>query len=175
MNKVGDTLLHFGANEGLVRGLVDAGVEFVVVGGLAVAWYCASRQADDMDLLVNPTPENSSRIASVLGDLNVRGFVADSFARLGLQVPLKQTYYAELLTPEKGGATYAEIADTSVAAKLFSIPVRLASVSSLIAMKTRAATAAEAQRGKHQADLELLGKCRLTNKVRSRKRSAAAI
>jgi predicted nucleotidyltransferase len=157
MNRVGDTLLHFGPNQALVRAFVDAGVEFVIIGGLAVAWHRANRQADDMDLLVNPTAENSSRIARVLDRLNIRGVVTDSFARLGLQVPLKQTFYADLLTPEKDGATYVEIVDNSVAAKIFSIPVRLASVSSLIAMKARAVAAAEAQRDKHQADLELLG------------------
>jgi len=50
MNKVGDTLIHNGANEELVRALQSEGVEFVVVRGLAVAWYCSDRQADDMDL-----------------------------------------------------------------------------------------------------------------------------
>jgi hypothetical protein len=88
-NRIGDKLVHFGANEELVRALSDAGVKFVVIGGLAVAWHCPERQADDMDLLVDPSAENSARIVAALAKLRLHGFTADSFARLGLQVPLK--------------------------------------------------------------------------------------
>jgi hypothetical protein len=64
MNKVGDTLMHFGANEQIVREFLSVGVEFIVVGGLAVAWYCPDRQADDMDLLVNPTPDIAGTLSA---------------------------------------------------------------------------------------------------------------
>jgi hypothetical protein len=37
MNKIGDTLIHTEANKELVRAFVASGVEFVVIGGLAVA------------------------------------------------------------------------------------------------------------------------------------------
>lgn len=37
-NRIGDNLFHFGANEELVRELKSVGVEFVINGGLAVAW-----------------------------------------------------------------------------------------------------------------------------------------
>jgi len=100
MNRIGDNLVHFGANENIIRGLVDLGARFVVIGGLAVAWHCPERQADDMDLLVEPTLENSTRVFRALARLGLTGFSAESFAHLGLQVPLKQNHYAELLTPE---------------------------------------------------------------------------
>ena len=156
MNKIGDTLIHTGANEALVRAFAASGVEFVVIGGLAVAWYCADRQADDMDLLVNPTPENSARISRTLDDLRMNGYTSDSFTKPGLQVPLKQLYYAELLTPQKDGPTYSEIAKDAVDAKLFNIPIRLASVVSLIRLKEQAVASAEAQRDKHLKDIERL-------------------
>lgn len=158
MNKVGDTLLHTGANEELVRSFTASGVEFVVIGGLAVAWYCADRQADDMDLLVNPTPENSARISRALDSLHMKGYASDSFTKPGLQVPLKRLYYAELLTPPKDGPTYSEVAKDAVNAKLFNIPVRLASVVSLIHLKKQAVASAEAQRDKHLKDIERLKK-----------------
>ncbi|WP_445366869.1 hypothetical protein ACH5Y9_16470 [Methylomonas sp. BW4-1] len=110
MNKIGETLIHVGANEEFVRIFVANSVEFVVIGGLAVAWYCSDRQADDMDLLVNPTPQNSKRIYDSLIGLNMSGFTPDSFTKLGLQVPLKKFYYAELLTPQESSETYFEIA-----------------------------------------------------------------
>ena len=156
MNRIGDTLVHVGSNEELVRTFASGGVEFVVIGGLAVAWYCSDRQADDMDLLVNPTPDNSARISRALESLRMQGYSHDSFTKLGLQVPLKQLYYAELLTPRKDGPAYAEIAKDAVDAKLFNISVSVASVASLIQMKEHAVASAEAQRDKHLKDIERL-------------------
>jgi hypothetical protein len=159
MNRVGDTLICTGSNQEIIRAFVSNSVEFVVIGGLAVAWYCADRQADDMDLLVNATPENSVRIAkalSTLSCLNTSCFACDSFVRPGLQVPLKTYYYAELLTATIDGPSYAEVAGQAVAAKLFGIPVRLASVGSLLQMKEKAAASADVQRGKHLKDIERL-------------------
>jgi hypothetical protein len=126
MNKIGDTLIHSGENKVLVRAFKMSEVEFIVIGGLAVAWYCSDRQADDMDLLVNPTPENSARISQALNGLGLSGYSVASFTQPGLQVRLKHTYYAELLTPQKEGLTYSEVDKDAVDAKLFSIPIRLA-------------------------------------------------
>jgi hypothetical protein len=156
MNRVGDTLIHSGDNRCIVHRLVQAEVEFIVVGGLAVAWHCPSRSADDMDLLVNPTAENSVRVASVLDGLGLSGHTSSSFERLGVQVPLKSRQYAELLTPEKDGISFADTARDAVHGKLFNIPVRIAGVATLVAMKERAARAAEAQRDKHLRDIALL-------------------
>jgi hypothetical protein len=164
MNRIGDNLVHFGANEAVVRALLDAGAKYVVVGGLAVAWHCAERQADDMDLMIDPTLENSATISKALAQLGLTGFTLESFARPGLQVPLKQNYYAELLTPEPG-LSYAEVETTAVSAKLFGLPVLVASVDALLQMKRRAVAAAEGQRLKHEADIALLE--RLPGGIRS--------
>jgi hypothetical protein len=148
--------MHFGPNEQIVREFLSAGVEFVVVGGLAVSWYCADRQPDDMDLLVNPTEENSVRISQALGSLQMHGFNDRSFTKPGLQVPLKQMHYAELLTPRKDGPAYMEVANNSVDAKLFNIPVRVASPGTLIRMKEQALVSAEEQKDKHLKDIQRL-------------------
>lgn len=55
MNKVNNNLICFGGNEPLIKSFICNEVEFILVGGLAVSWFCSSRQADDMDLLINPT------------------------------------------------------------------------------------------------------------------------
>ena len=111
-----------------------------------------------MDLLVNPTPENSARVSQALEGLRLQGFSANSFTKPALQVPLKQHLYAELLTPRLDGPTYSEVADNAVDAKLFNIPVRVASPKSLIRMKEQAVSSAEAQREKHLKDIERLRK-----------------
>lgn len=161
MNKIGDTLFHTAANEEIVQAFTSGGVEFVVVGGLAVSWYCPDRQADDMDILVNPTPDNSARISQALSSLPsmpMNCYTNDSFAKRGLQVPLKKFYYAELLTPRKDDPTFSDVSKDSVDAKLFGIPVQLASIAQLIRMKEQAVAAAEAQREKHLADVDRLKK-----------------
>lgn len=156
MNKVGDTLIHFGPNEEIVQAFQSACVEFIVIGGLAVAWYCPERQADDMDLLVNPTSENSARISRALAGIHLTGFDERSFTKPGLQIRLKESHYAELLTPRKEGPSYSEVATESVDAKLFHKPVRLASPSLLIRMKEQAVASAEKDRSKHINDIECL-------------------
>lgn len=156
MNRFGDNLIHTHVNEGLVDGLLRAGVKLVVVGGLAVAWHCADRQADDMDLLIEPTPDNSRRTFEALTGLGLSGFRPESFARPGLQVPIKGLYYAELLTPDVDGASFQEVESTAVSGNLFGRPVRIASIASLIAMKKRAVAAAQSSREKHEADIARL-------------------
>ena len=156
MNKVGDTLLHLGANDEIVQAFTSSGVEFVIVGGLAVSWYCPDRQADDMDILVNPTSDNSARISRALSSLPsmpFRCFARNSFTKPGLQVPMKKFYHAELLTPRKDDPTFSDVSEDAVDAKLFGIPVRLASIRRLMRMKEQAVAAAGEQREKHLADI----------------------
>lgn len=157
-NRIGDNLVHFGGNESLVRALNAAGVRFLIVGGLAMAWYCPARIADDMDLLIEPTPENAAKVAQAFNRLGLVGLSENSFVRPGLQVPLKDaTFYAELLTPKDGGMAYAEAEASSVDARLFNIPVRVASVEALIGMKAHAAAStAGVERQKHLDDISLL-------------------
>jgi hypothetical protein len=156
MNRIGDNLLHFPANEEVVRSFVKNEVEFILIGGLAISWHRRKRQADDMDLLVNPTKENSERVAKAFEDLGLKGASPNSFTAPGVQAPLKQRHYAEVLTPRKGGVTFSEVAADSVDGKLFQVPIKIASVSTLIKLKQEAVASAAEQLQKHQADVELL-------------------
>ncbi len=156
MNRIGDNLVHFGPNERLVRSLIAARVRFVVVGGLAVAWHCIERQADDMDLLVEPTKENSVNIFNVLVGLGVVGHSAESFTKLGLQAPLKSIFYAELMTPKPDEEEFSSVEASAVDAKLFGMPVRLASIETLLRMKEIAVRSTAGRQDKHLRDIELL-------------------
>jgi hypothetical protein len=148
--------MHWHSNEELVRALVIHDVDFVLIGGLAVAWYCDSRQADDMDLLVSPTLENSSRIYNTLISLNLSDFAVDSFAKADVQARIKERYYADLLTPVTGGATYREIAQSAQHASLLGVPVRVPSREMLVRLKLQAIAAKHDGRDKHLTDVELL-------------------
>lgn len=50
----------------MLSALLDAGVEFLMVGGHAVARHGHPRATKDMDLWVRPTPENAKRLWSAL-------------------------------------------------------------------------------------------------------------
>ena len=90
--------------------------------------------------------------------LQLGKFSPESFAKPGLQVPLKHIFYAELLTPQQDAPAFSEIEAGATDAKLFNIPVRLASVSALIEMKKRAVELATEQQMKHLKDIALLEK-----------------
>ena len=156
MNRIGNNLIHFGMNKRIISTFSQNLVEFIVIGGLAVAWYCATRQADDMDLLVNPTVENSERIWRAFNSLDINGYNKLSFVKSGLQVPLKKIHYAEILTPKENGPTYSETIKDSVDAKIFDFPVQVASVAILIQMKKLAVSSIETEKDKHLADIVLL-------------------
>ena len=50
----------------VARGLVEADVKFVLVGGLAARALGSSRLTDDFDICYDPTPENRERLATLL-------------------------------------------------------------------------------------------------------------
>jgi hypothetical protein len=156
VHRFNDNLIHWHSNEELLRALVAHNVDFVLVGGLAVAWYCDARQADAMDLLVAPTPENSNCIYQALLSLDLSNFEVDTFAKIGVQAQIKERYYAKLLTPPTGGPHYAEIAQSSEPAKLLGVPVRVPSRAMLVRLKLYAVAAKHDGREKHLSDVELL-------------------
>jgi len=52
-----------------MRALVDAGVKFVVIGGLAVTVHGHERFTADLDLVPEPDAENLRRLAATLAEL----------------------------------------------------------------------------------------------------------
>ena len=54
----------------LIRRLVDAGVEFIVVGGAAAVLHGAPITTEDLDIVHRRTPENVSRLKNLLGELD---------------------------------------------------------------------------------------------------------
>lgn len=68
----------------------DHGVEYVVVGGYAVAHYGAPRYTGDIDLFVAPTKENAAKILAALGDFGFGSLAleAKDFSQPGRVVQL---------------------------------------------------------------------------------------
>jgi hypothetical protein len=158
VNRVGDNLICAGVNEGVIRAFVTNEVEYLIVGGLAVSWYCEERQADDLDILVNPTTENSQRISLALSELKIPIGVHE-FAAYGKQLQLKTNFYADIISPAINGISYIQARTDAIKARCFNMPVLLPSLENLIRLKEEAAHSAENGAAKHMRDIALLKQC----------------
>jgi len=66
-----------GTDISLLVGTLDShGVEYLVIGGMAIRAYGYDRPTADLDLLIDWTPPNRERLAGALADLNARERVA---------------------------------------------------------------------------------------------------
>jgi len=76
----------------LLAELQDARVEFMIVGGHAVAFHGHPRATKDLDVFVRASPENAKRVLEALGafgaPLNQLGVSASDFEREGTVVQL---------------------------------------------------------------------------------------
>jgi len=60
------------APDELIAALADAGVEYVLIGGLAVAAHGFPRATKDVDIVPAPEPSNLERLAALLRALDAR-------------------------------------------------------------------------------------------------------
>ena len=96
-----------------LRDLVDAGVEFVIVGAYALAFHGAPRASGDIDVFVRPSFDNARRLIAALTQFGApmasASIVEADFARPGLvyQIGLPPRRI-DLLT-EISGVTFEEV------------------------------------------------------------------
>jgi predicted nucleotidyltransferase len=128
--------------------LADAGVEFVIVGGLAATVHGSARLTHDIDVLYRRAPENLERLAAALAphapylrgappglpfrldaDTLQRGLNFTLTTRLG---PL------DLLGEMLGAGTYDDVADRSLEVILFGRTYRIVDLATLIRAKRAA-------------------------------------
>jgi hypothetical protein len=58
--------------DALLLALNAAGVDFIVIGGVAVGVHGFARATKDLDIVPEPSPENMQRLASLLRDLDAQ-------------------------------------------------------------------------------------------------------
>ena len=133
----------------LLRRLAEAGVEFVLVGGLAVNAWGVVRGTKDVDIVVAPDPENLKRLAEVV--VEAHGHVQKGEAFLSTPVSIA----AEVASGERvaietalglldvvqgldGVPPYAELRESAVEAEILRVKVAVCSIDSLRAMKRAA-------------------------------------
>lgn len=74
--------------EAILRELVEGGVEFMLIGGVAVAYHGHIRATNDVDIVPAPDHENLERLAAVLQHLEAEVAGAEDFAEGELPDPL---------------------------------------------------------------------------------------
>ena len=135
-------LTTFGQNDSLLTVFNDCKVKYMVVGGLAVNYYCPNREVGDLDLLVSPTTKNATNIAQAFAELDSRGLVKIDLCKLdyrklsefGVQVPLKKFLNADILTPLPE-FDFCTSYINSVEVKINNIPAQIISCHDLLVHK----------------------------------------
>jgi hypothetical protein len=146
--------------EALLERLASADVDFVVVGGVAVAFQGYGRATKDLDITYATDPENLRRLGEVLGALHARlrgvsedvPFVADerTLARTRLLTLDTDDGGLDLLADPPGAPSYATMRDRADRVDLDGTVVAVAALDDLLAMKRAAG------RPQDLADIEAL-------------------
>jgi hypothetical protein len=142
----------------LLRKLHEAGVEHVLIGGLAVNAHGVIRSTKDVDICPAPDRDNLTRLAGLLRQLGVRqlgvnngGLSADEMpfdptraedlaqgGNFRLQTPLGVLDIMQWIPGIEADSAYATLAADAHRAAAFGIEIRVCSLPALRAMKRAA-------------------------------------
>lgn len=134
--------------EGLLRRLLEGGVDFILVGGLAATVHGSARATFDVDVVYDRTSANIGRLVQVLSALQpyLRGaprglpftFDPETVVR-GLNFTLETTLGdLDLLGEVTGGGTYGELLPHTEDLSLFGSRCRCVTLAGLIVLKRAA-------------------------------------
>ena len=134
--------------ETFLAALHGAGVEFVIIGGVAAQAHGSARVTQDLDVCYNRTDENLRRLVRALSPYNpyLRGAPAGlpfSFSvatlRAGLNFTLTTTIGdIDLLGEVTGSGSYEQVAAHSIEVEAFGFATRIISLPWLIHVKRAA-------------------------------------
>jgi len=132
----------------LLRRLVEGGVDFVVIGGVAVIAQASPRLTKDLDICYAPDASNLDALGSVLvsAEAKLRGvnevlpFVPDARTLRRTQILTLRTADGDidLLVEPSGCPPYAVLKANADQIMVVDQPVLVASIDDLIAMKRAA-------------------------------------
>jgi predicted nucleotidyltransferase len=132
----------------LLGALVEGGVEFILVGGVAATVHGSSRLTSDVDVVYRRSPENIAKLAAALAPLDpsLRGappglpFRLDAETiRHGLNFTLSTRVGAlDLLGEITGGGGWEQLADHTIDVEVFGLSCKCIDLDTLIAVKRAA-------------------------------------
>jgi Nucleotidyl transferase AbiEii toxin, Type IV TA system len=132
----------------LVQALVEGGVDFVIIGGVAVILQAMPRFTKDLDICYSTTQDNLDALGSVLVALEARlrgvpeavPFVPDGRTLRQTQIMCLTTPVGDidLLVDPEGAPTYNTLRRHADIMSLGGQSVRVASIEDMLAMKRAA-------------------------------------
>lgn len=144
----------------LLGRLAGGGVDFVVIGGVAVIAHGYERNTTDLDICYSPQQSNLEALGRVLVDLRARlrgieediPFVPDARTLRGTQILTLDTQDGglHLLVDPDGSPGYDTLKARAERAAFDDVEIRFASIEDLLAMKRAA------NRSQDQTDIDAL-------------------
>jgi predicted nucleotidyltransferase len=120
----------------ICRALNDAGARYLLIGGFAVIARGGARTTKDIDLLVDPSPDNIARVKQalrVLEDRAVDDVADDDVARYSV-VRVADEVVVDLMAAACG-VDYASAVEDVETVTIGDVPIPVASVETLIRTK----------------------------------------
>lgn len=153
---------------GILAELTHEGVEFLIIGGVAVGFHGYVRATKDVDIVPAPDPQNLERLAQVLKRLDAQVEGAEEFEEGELPNPLDPEVLGLggnwVLSTRLGrfdvmqwiddDALWDKLAPAAIEAEIDGLPIKVVSYGDLIALKE------EAGRPEDLADLQRLRQAR---------------
>lgn len=129
------------------------GVEYLIVGGYALAYHGVPRYTGDIDLFVRPTADNANRIMAALGEFGFGsvGLTTRDFATSGNVVQLGVPPVRVDIVTSLSGVSWEQAHDGRVGGDYGGIPVFFIGRDEFVANKRAVG------RKRDLADLEALG------------------
>lgn len=130
--------------ERILRTLAEHGVDYVLIGGLAVQTHGHVRTTNDADLVPAPDPPNLRRLAAALRSLDARvlnpgeeGTVIDArmLPRATIWQFATRDGGVDVMHEVPGGRPYAELRERALQVQLGDIDVPVVDLDDLIQMK----------------------------------------
>jgi hypothetical protein len=143
---------RIGANTEFVDALVRADARFLIVGGVAVKFYVPQRAVEDLDLLIERTKKNASKVLTAVSSspLFRRNITVAQLIRPKLQICVKMfECYMDILTPGPD-LDFVEAWNMAAEARIGNARVRVAAIATLLQLLS------SSQEPKHARDREAL-------------------
>lgn len=130
--------------ERILRALAEHGVDYVLIGGLAVQTHGHVRTTNDADLIPAPNPANLKRLAAALRALEARVLNPGEESRKvdAEMLPLAAIWQfvtrdggIDVMHEVPGGRPYAELSERALHVRLGDIDVPVVDLDDLIQMK----------------------------------------
>jgi predicted nucleotidyltransferase len=130
--------------ERILRALADHGVDYVLIGGLAVQTHGHVRTTNDADLIPAPDPANLKKLAAALRSLDARVLNA---GQEDIEIDAKMLPRAtiwqfasrdggiDVMHEVPGGRSYEELSERALHVQLGDVDVPVVSLDDLIQMK----------------------------------------